>query len=263
MQPKPTITTLFALMLATSAAQAQATFSIGPRVGFQAVTAPYDDEIRLPFSDRSFKSGYRTGLEAGVMANFGFGRFAIQPSVLYSQKGNHLETRFTNSFPTGDQSFRDFDTQYRFNYLTLPLNVAYTQEPDGQGFQLFAGPYLAYLLNGRYTTDITESSTFSGLVYTSSAEGEVEGSGSEQLVDITGTSAQRLQYIRQVDYGFQAGLGYRRGPVLVQATYSQGLGDAGVELRFGGSSGALTPFARPTFRNRNFQVALAYLVGDK
>jgi hypothetical protein len=62
-----------------SAAQAQVTFGIGPKVGYNLVNVRYRDAAAP-----NQRAGYRSGLEAGLMASVGFGHFAVQPAVLYS-----------------------------------------------------------------------------------------------------------------------------------------------------------------------------------
>ena len=66
------------------------------------------------------------------------------------------------------------------------------------------------------------------------------------------------RYARHLDYGLQAGLGYRRGALLLQATYRLGLRSPGVATTRGGYS-----YEGPTYYNRAVQVSLAYLFGPK
>ena len=262
----PKITSLLAALslAAASMAHAQAMFSIGPRVGLNIASASYNDAATGRGGDPSFTTSYRTGFEAGATACLGFGRFAFQPSLLYSQKGFGLVTSYawTTGNPADDKS-RALDTKYRLNYLSLPLNFAYAQQDDGQGFQLFAGPYLACLLGGRYTTNITQTYVYSGAVFTGSEEGQVRGSGSEQQPDYNTYLTDDNAYSRHLDFGVQGGLGYRRGAALLQVSYSQGVSNAGVRTGYVRATTEATTVTDPNYRNRAFQVSLAYLFGPR
>ena len=61
----------------------------------------------------------------------------------------------------------------------------------------------------------------------------------------------------------QAGLGYRLGAALLQVSYSQGVNNGGVSITVDtGASGSST-VTNPTYRNRAFQLSLAYLLGPE
>jgi len=73
------------------------------------------------------------------------GHFALQPSLLFSQKGyRHLGHLLNFDIVS------PYEEDVRLHYLTLPLNLAYTLGRDGQGLQVFAGPYVSLLVGGSY-----------------------------------------------------------------------------------------------------------------
>jgi hypothetical protein len=224
--------------LLAASAHAQASFSIGPRLGLNAST--YHFSAATP-ADRQ---RYRAGFEAGLLASVGFGHFAVQPALLYTQKGNTqyttVDVRTGTNIPAGTGELKN---SYRLNYLTLPVNVAYVQHPDGQGFQVFAGPYVALLLSGRYENEVAvsgKSTTDSGKI-------------TPVANDAPGPDA----YARRLDAGLQAGLGYRYQHLLLQFDYSLGLRDIGARYYYNGVA-----ISNPAYYNRAFQASLAYLLGS-
>ena len=188
------------LGLAT-AAQAQVQVSMGPRVGLNLSTV---HQVDAP----SYQ--YRPGFEAGLQGNMQLGHFALQPSVLYSQRRYALH--LVSSTSATDPFAFEADGTYRRGYLSFPLHLVYTQRAGGQGWQAFAGPYLNLLVDGCYTThtQLLHSPT----VY--DREGAI-------VAGYATTERSDNLYTKRVDAGAQAGLGYRRCGWLMQATYSLGL----------------------------------------
>jgi len=218
-------------LLLAGSAQAQTTFSIGPRVGLNVSNAHFPN-ISRPSHPR------RVGLEAGLTSTVQFGHFAVQPSLLFSQKGYRTPS-FTQSF----DMFVATEEDYRLNYLTLPVNLAYTLGRDGQGLQVFGGPYASLLLGGNYAQRLSGfDQEYTGKVKPAS----------------TATDADN-RYARRIDAGLQAGLGYRLKGFQLQASYSLGLRNVAVPYRaFNGQV-----YHSSANYNRAFQVSLSYLVGGK
>lgn len=229
-------------LLLSTAAQAQATISIGPSVGLNVATARFPDPV--PY-ERTFQ--YRTGLAAGVLATIGFGHFGVQPALLYLQQG--FRSHIVLDYPpaTGFSPRITIDENTRMDYLTIPLNATYSQHADGQGFQVFAGPYIGFVLGGRSKQEATD--------------GTIVDEASLPVVGAT--YAQRggdRIYVRKTDAGLQAGLGYRRGSLLVQGTYSLGLRNIAVNYD---STVNPTITELPGQYNRAFQLTFSYLFALK
>ncbi|RZK29744.1 MAG: PorT family protein, partial [Hymenobacter sp.] len=146
-------------LLLTATAHAQTTFSVGPRVGLNVATAHFPD-----------KSSYRlAGFEAGLTGNLQLGHFAVQPSLLFSQKGYRTHGNlFTIDAPG------TYEETVRLNYLMLPVNLAYTLGENGQGLQVFAGPYVGLFLGGTYTRRIHEDGYLGGPAYDAEYGGKVK-----------------------------------------------------------------------------------------
>ena len=218
-------------------AHAQTTFNIGPRVGLNLATYHLGES-------QPGTVGSRAGFEAGLVGSAGFGHFALQPALLYSQKGFSFRTmvdvRSANNMPFSNGELLRKD---RLNYLTLPLNLAYRQHPDGQGFQVFAGPYLGLLLSGSY--DITTT-----------VNGSPVGSASGRITPVANNAPDLDAYARRFDAGLQGGLGYCYQAWLLELGYSLGLRDITARYTYNG-----IPVSSAPYYNRAFQLSLAYLLG--
>lgn len=229
-----------ALLSAVSLTHAQVRFTAGPQVGYNLTTVNYKFD-----TGRSYTTSSRSGFAAGMMADIGFGHFAIQPAVQFTQKGYDQTVNSSSSLVTS--------SQIRFNYLAVPVNLAYTQHRNGQGAQVFGGPYVGALLGGHYTSVTRYPPNI--LLPDITRTGEVVAAES-----YTPTSTDSNFYSRRVDAGLQFGLGYRYQGLLLQAAYSLGLpNQASMAEQLPGGG----PSASPTYRNRAFQVSLAYLFGPK
>ena len=237
------ITTLFlagSVVLLGTAVHAQASFSIGPRVGLNLSTQNFAESP--PYGTPR----HRTGLETGIMSNVSFGHLALQAAVLYSQKGTTIlgEVDIRTASNTS-AVISEYERKTRLNYITFPLALAYTQYRNGQGVQVFAGPYLGLLLSGNYATKVTSQSV-----------APITDSG--QITPVNSDDAPILGvYARRVDAGLQAGLGYRYQLLLFQASYSLGLRNTTPGYTYNGVMVTKASY------NRAFQASLTLLLGPK
>ena len=242
--PSATLFLGVGLLLGSQVGQAQTTFSVGPRVGYNLSTVRYRKDD-LAASSAVADASYRSGVEAGLVANIGFGRVALQPAVLYSQKGYKL---YGQAFSAGANYLYQSNTTYRFDYISLPLNVVVSMKATGQGLQLLAGPYLGLLAGGHYS--YADQYTYSaGQVIAGQGEGRVKAGDSFMF---SSTPPDNSFYSRRLDVGLQAGLGYRHQAFQLQAIYSLGLRNIGATLPGFSNS--------PIYQNQAFQAALSYLV---
>lgn len=228
---------LFGLLVTASAAQAQATFSIGPTLGGALSTVHTTSEPTVR---------YRLDWLAGVQASAAWGKFAVQPALLISQKGFRTEDevtyRPTNNQPPVTVTLRN---NVRLSYLTLPVNLCFAPLGTASGPQLFAGPYVSVLLGGRNVhTDIDNPA--------SDATATDRVTVAEQLEITSGYGARRF------DAGLQGGFGYRYHAFQLQASYSLGLRTSSPVYTYRG-----VPITSAGSYNRAFCLALAYLFGTK
>ena len=235
------------LLLAASPARAQVSFSVGPKVGYNRSFGgfEYPNQTYLTVTNSS-----RSGVEAGIVAQVGFSdHWAVQPAVLYAQKGfAFAEKAYDAAYNYSYQG----DYNFCFDYLTVPVNAVYSQRPGGRGLQVFAGPYVGFLLGGRYTS--SQSGRYgNGAARGQSAEGDVKAGD-------TYNNRPGEAYVTQgVDAGVQGGLGYGwAGGFQVQVGYSQGLRNLGA-----GYVPGVTSQTPPTYRRHAFQFSGAYLFGPK
>ena len=231
-----------ALLSTAPLAHAQVRFSVGPQVGYSLSTINYTTQN----PSIAISTKYMSGFAAGVAADIGLGHLAIQPAVQFARKG-YDQTGATQLTANYDPIVTS--VQVRFNYLAVPVNVAYTQHRNGQGAQVFAGPYIGFLLGGHYAAE----TTYPGASNTTQA-GKIVAANS-YTPSLTDDNA----YSRRVDAGLQFGLGYRYQGLLLQASYSLGLrNQASVQEALPGGYRLDYP---PTYYNRAFQLSLAYLLG--
>jgi hypothetical protein len=223
----------FTLLSTGAAAQAQIRFSAGPQLGYTLATTDYQ-----LFAYATYDTHYRSGFSGGFTGELGLGHLFIRPAVLYVQKGyTQEETRGSISLTTA--------SHVRTDYLTIPLNIGFTQHRDGQGIQVFAGPYLGLILGGHYTRSNSSPSTG-----TQTYSGRVVGEHPNP--------ATSDELIRGTDFGLQGGVGYRYQRLLAQLDYSRGLLNADPNR-----SGASSFYGSTAYHNRVFQFSLAYLFGPK
>jgi hypothetical protein len=189
-----------------------------------------------PFSGSANKAAI-FAWQAGLVLEASVGKWAVQPALLFSQKGERLYAA------TSASGFAGYNTQEttstnRYNWLELPLNVVYTLHRD-HGLQLFAGPYLALAVGGR------QRGTSAGAFYGPPTYSVPSSYSSEEFDKPLAYGPSTTN--RRFDAGLQAGVGYRQGPVQVQLGYSLGLLNlhhAPDQREFGRNANANTAYNR-------------------
>lgn len=199
------------LLLLTVTAHAQLKFHVGPHAGINVSMAHF-----APNSQ--FTTTSRTGLEAGLMGSLQVGHFALQPAVLYARQGFE---RHENYFDSGFGGFTE--EHIRLDYVTIPLQLAFSQRKNGQGVQFFTGPYVGFLIGGRREAIFTAPSLGSQQV-----NGKVVATNVHTITVSTSSwaEADNSFYSRRTDAGLRGGIGYRLGGVLLQVSYSLESGPA-------------------------------------
>jgi hypothetical protein len=197
------------LLLTVASASAQTTFRLGVRGGanraLTTVATASNSPNTYPFSYSADKSAIYAW-QAGLVAEWAWGKFALQPGIQFSQKGEKLNTTATADgiVRTSSQT----TSVNRYNWLELPLNFVYTLHSD-HGLQLFAGPYVALALGGRQRgTNYPYYGPF------------VDGIPLDFDNPVSyGSDTNNHRF----DAGVNFGIGYRQGPVQVQLGYGLGL----------------------------------------
>ena len=235
------------LVLLATASQAQTTFRIGPKLSYALSTASFN-VADYPDYFSTFSS-YRSGFEAGVVAQVGVGtHWALQPALLYARKAPGYGTSSYYQ-PNNYGYYQEYTLG--LNYLTLPLNLLYSQRASGQGGQVFLGPYVGWLLGGTYRVRTNTGSgqpTLGGPAF----------DGTVKPGDTYATSGSDY-YLRRLDAGLQVGVGYGFDALQLQASFSLGLRNIGAAY----APTASTYYEAPVIKNRGFQLSAAYLLGPK
>jgi len=83
-----------------------------------------------------------TGWNMGVIADFGFSTFSIQPGLFYSTKGDKVVALLVNN---NQQSAGVLTGINKLYYIELPVNILYKIKLiPGTNIHLGGGPYLGY-----------------------------------------------------------------------------------------------------------------------
>ena len=202
--PRPLVFLLVALLSAATAA-AQTTYKLGLRGGINQATTTLTGTSTgssYPFSYSADKAAIYAW-QAGAVLEVGFGKFALQPALLFSQKGEQLTSIFSASGVAGFSGTTTRSTN-RYNWLELPINLVYTV----RGVQFFTGPYAALGVGGRRRGTTLNYSPFARFAPVTFDEKIRYGSDT---------------YNTRLDIGINFGVGYRQGPIQVQLGYGLGL----------------------------------------
>ncbi|GAB3583288.1 porin family protein [Hymenobacter daeguensis] len=254
---------LFTALLLTAATattvQAQTAVTFGPRLGLNVTTSANSG------TPSGFNQGTKSvvGLQLGGTLNIGLGEhLAFQPSLLFTQKGMEStgsETDLTN--PPYKTTITISATTH-FNYLELPLNFVYTTGGT-DGFQVFAGPYVAMGVGGNGSYKGSLNSTDPNLSF---FNGDYPGSltieyGDKQndnsaLNNGNSTSPTIVVTARRFDAGLNGGVGYRVGPFQAQLGYGLGL------VNFVPNDSDGTDTGSKSY-HRGFQLSANYFFGGK
>lgn len=239
--------------LSVVSVSAQTTVSLGLRLGGNFATRSGADpkydlySFTNPTVTQNVTLDYtRTGLLApqfGAVLDIRFGKLAVQPAVLFSQKGveQKVDVKVVASMGNPAYTAAAYTENKHFisrpNYLEIPINLVYTSGGD-HGVQVFGGPYIAFgmggqvELEGEYSNLSNGGSSGGNIVSTSYEYGrsfiyyrnEYPGAADPRLSRRTSFEATSGALVaRRFDAGVNLGIGYRRGPLQVQLAYGLGL----------------------------------------
>ena len=263
MTQSSTLLAVAALLLGSAgAAQAQSSLEFGPRLGLNVSTFK---ESGTPTGDFSQETKSIVGVQIGGTLSVGItDNFSFQPSLIYSRKGAELigTADFPGSNPAYTTSIKATATP-KIGYLELPLNFVYTIGGH-DGFQVFAGPYLALGVSGEGSAKaeiITNDPDLLAIGATGTFPAKLKVEFGDQQADEdpnatpTGTPTATLT-VRRFDGGINAGVGYRFGPFQAQLGYGLGLVNFVPKDTDGNDTGSKG-------YNRSFQLSANYFFGGK
>jgi hypothetical protein len=97
----------------------------------------------------------RSGVKIGGFVDIGlWHNLSIQPGLFYIVKGARQDYITSTQDENGIITTHEVSDLYRLNYLEIPVNFQY--KFNGRRYGYFfagAGPYIAFALNGKVTTD--------------------------------------------------------------------------------------------------------------
>ena len=162
--------------------------AIGPKVGYQAA--------KLSYQKADIQAGFSNHFTVGIFGRATFGRFYVQPEVLYFKTSNIFDLGITG---TGTENPLNIPTGANVN---LTLNQMNLQVPVLVGFNILdfdvitlraqVGPTANFVLNSQTLVDYSISATNDeGMIF--QQEGEI--------------SSDKNFDTKTIAWGFQAGLG--------------------------------------------------------
>ncbi|GAB3827575.1 outer membrane beta-barrel protein [Hymenobacter jeollabukensis] len=191
------------------------------------------------------------GYQGGIAAEAAWGWLAVQPALVYTQKGHLYDAVTPYTYQGGQYKARRRD-ELRINYLELPINLVATVHH----VQLLAGPYVAWALSG-YTKQwsVAEGATPPGATFGTVYRDDLHfGRGHNYRV---------VDY-RRFDAGLNAGLGYQVGPAQVQLTYALGLTDFDYPAPDPANRNPYSGYSGNTInKHRGWQLHATYFFGGK
>ena len=203
------------ILLIFISAQTQAQIKFGLKAGMNANNISTD--LQSGGDDEIFTSKMFYSYHFGAIVEIGFSNaLSLQSGLMYTTKG--WEVDFDEVFKEDIADGLTVDGYYRFmfNYLEVPVNMAY----KFGSFQLYAGPYVAVMLSGKNKFDITMEED--GVSESDSDEYDFKPVFSEVK---DGDVPDDEEAIYGLDYGINMGAGYRVGKFLISAGYSLSLGN--------------------------------------
>jgi hypothetical protein len=231
---------------AVSTAQAQVKFSYGPRIGFQrAHQSDYNPGWETLFGEVQ-DTPRRYGFQLGVASSIQFSHFAIQPALVFIQKGYHYKQ--SGEYHYYDQNYHThLATKQNLNYWEVPVNLVFSTGRE-DGFQLLVGGYAALGVEGWHLEKghIDEPPIGEFGYYANGWDREQDA-----FKDIYGGHSGA--HLWAYDFGVNGGLGYKHKSLQVQAIYSKGL----CQLAHNSFKEDLTKF---TTYNRSVELTVSYLL---
>ena len=160
-----------------------------------------------------------TGFNAGIFAKVPITEsIAIQPELSYTTKGAKLT--YNNSFANGTSKFK-------LNYIELPVLLVVNLTDN---FNIHAGPYVAYLVDGKATND-SQGNMF-----------DFENNLSNEDYN-------------KFDTGLAVGVGFDSNDIGFGVRYNYGLQKVGKERNFGG-----TNYTFPDGKNSTINLYISYSI---
>lgn len=208
-----------------------------PKAGASFANVAFSDDIKDGWGGSNSDFGSKLGLVLGVAAEIPLGgeMFALQPELLFHQKGYHFEY---NDATSGEEYSEDYN--YSLFYLELPVLA----KVKFGNFYVAAGPSIGYGLFGMYKGSYTwlgETTDDDGKVKFGNEPDNYEGD--DEYVD------------NALDFGVQLGVGYKISVIVIDLRY--GIGLTNLYDQPAGSDVDVKS------QNRSIQLTIGYPIGGK
>jgi len=192
---------LFVVISTHSFAQLAPTFGIRAGLSSAGMRGEAVDNLKsmLDFADGKITTANRTGFFAGAFASVPLDKMiSIEPGVYFTQKGYELKGGI--SVKGAEFLSANAKAQLQSNYLDMPLLLKINIE----GFHLFAGPQISYLLNA-------DLKTIAGVMG----------------FNLLNNTMDATQQFNRWDMGVTGGIGYKfSNGINITAAYDHGLSKA-------------------------------------
>ncbi|MFO8053903.1 MAG: porin family protein [Bacteroidales bacterium] len=225
---------LFPAMQAFSQGQLKYGFTAGfniNNVSQDLNTAYMEPEVGgndLGIDEVELETNMRVGFHAGPVVDYAFTElFGIRAALLFTQKGYNSYIDYSDDINMIGVANVNIDieaTGYELvNYLEFPLEARFRTGD----FQAFAGPYIGLALGGKSVVegDVEIDGQVMGQPISESDEIAEDQSIKPVFGKADPEDYEDEKPVSAIDFGMNAGIGYKFGSVMVDARYSLGLGD--------------------------------------
>ncbi|MEE4257224.1 MAG: porin family protein [Bacteroidales bacterium] len=218
----------------------------GPRLGLNISKYAYNWTDDWDEPQVKFKGGFSV---AGLL-NWQFNDFlALQPALSITKKGTAHDV---DSWNSGLFVYTGYDRE-RVTYLELPVNIAGGIRLGPGQIQLFIGPYIAFAIAGKNRWDYEENDNGIRTDYKDSKKIKFKNkieAGDHDDEDVA-------HYQRPLDYGVNAGLGYRYDQLLFNLGFAMGLANLQPDRELEGFDPVDYKYS-----NRTIFITVAWLFGQ-
>ena len=204
----------FLLILLSLPAMAQVNFGIKAGGSLNNVRQNYEQnsmewETRMLFA-----------YHAGVVMDYSLSdAISLQSGIFYARRGFSIDWQKELQ---DERKFDGFDRTY-FDYIDIPVNVAYKIK----NVQLFAGPYFSAGIGGRNKMDFSYEDATLGKVR---MKDDYKMKPFTKKISESDVKNDESPYYG-LDFGLNIGLGFQRGPILINTAYTNGLGNLTPDLK--------------------------------
>lgn len=164
------------MLLSTPEANAQSTKAAAGIKGGLNVSNLYSEDV----DDKNARLGFHAGFYGQILSSEAF---AIQPEILFSTRGNEIES----------DGFIDQTTRFNLSYIDVPILAVFK---IGKAFEIHAGAYGGFLVGANIKT---------------------KGDLGDSFDDLDRDN------FKSFDYGLVGGVGFNFGATQIGARYNLGL----------------------------------------